>query len=172
MTRHFAVLLAAAALSACTTPKEPMHQIPIAHANVVPLALSDDFKIEKVTKFLNDPRYLKPTDDQMLLFERQRVNHGAITAVDYLERRGYYFNVSWSARRPADITVRIEYRLENLGAHVQAKEMRFPFAKGSHETKFTIIGDEYSESGKVTAWRVLLIEDGSAVGIFQSFLWN
>ena len=149
-----------------------MHQIPIAYANVVPLALSDDFKIEKVTKFLNDPRYLKPTDDQMLLFERQRVNHGAITAVDFLERRGYYFNVSWSARRTADITVRIEYRLENLGAHVQAKEMRFPFAKGSHETKFTVIGDEYRESGKVTAWRVLLIEEGRAVGLYQSFLWN
>lgn len=172
MIRLFAALLTVAALSACSTPKEPLHQIPIAHANVVPLALEDDFKIEKVTKFLNDPQYLKPTEDEMLIFERQRVNYGAITAVDYGERRGYYFNVSWSAKRPADITARIEYRLENLGAHVQAKEMRFPFAKGSHVTKFTVIGDEYKEGGKITAWRVLLIENGRAVGLYQSFLWN
>jgi hypothetical protein len=76
MIRLFAALLAVAALSACSTPKEPLHQIPIAHANVVPLALEDDFKIEKVTKFLNDPQYLKPTDDEMLIFERQRIPPG------------------------------------------------------------------------------------------------
>jgi hypothetical protein len=172
MIRLFAAIFAAAAFSACSTPKEPLRQIPIAHANVVPLALSDDFKIEKVTKFLNDSRYLKPTDDQMLLFERQRVNYGAITAVDYAERRGYYFTASWKAKRQADITVRIEYRMENLGPYVQAKELRYPFAKGSHDTKFTIIGDEYRESGKVTAWRILLIENGQAVGLHQSSLWN
>ena len=172
MIRPFAVLLAVSALSACTATKEPLRQIPIAHANVVPLTLSDDFHFRKVTKFLNDPRYLKPTDDQMLVFERQRVNHGAVTAVDFVERRGYYFNVWWNAKRQADITVRLEYRQENLGAHVQAKEVHYPAAKGSAETKFTIIGDEYQENGKITAWRLLLIESGRAVGLHQSFLWN
>ena len=172
MTRHFAALLAAATLSACTAPKEPLRQIPIAHANVVPLALSDDFHFGKVTKFLNDPRFQKPTEDQMLLFERQRVNYGAITGVDYIERRGCYFHVWWSAKRQADITVRLEYRQENLGSHVQAKEVRHAAAKGSQETKFTIIGDEYAENGKITAWRLLLIENGRAVGLYQSFLWN
>ena len=141
-------------------------------ANVLPLALDDAFQFRKTIIFLNDPELNKPTFDPMIAFERQRVNYGAITGVDYVERRGYYFNVSWSAKRPADITARIEYRLENLGAHVQAKEMRFPFAKGSHVTKFTVIGDEYQEGGKVTAWRVLLIENGRAVGLYQSFLWN
>lgn len=172
MIRFFAAFLTAAAFSACTTPKEPLRQIPIGHANVVPLALSDDFEIRKVTKFLNDPLYLKPTEDQMLLFERSRVNYGAITGVDYVERLGYYFNVWWSAKRQADITVRLEYRQEKLGPHVQAKEVRFANAKGSHETKFTLIGDDYRESGKITAWRVLLIENGRAVGLHQSFLWN
>jgi hypothetical protein len=172
MIRHFAVLLVATALSACSTPKEPLRQIPIAHAGVVPLALSDDFEFTKVTKFLNDPRYLKQTDDEMLQFERRRVNHGAITGVDFAERRGYYFNVWWSAKHQADITVRLEYRQEILGAHVQAKEVRYPAVKGNVETKFTIIGDEYKEGGKITAWRLLLIENGRAVGLHQSFLWN
>jgi len=172
MIRPFAALLAAAALFACSSPKEPLRQIPIAHASVVPLALSDDFEISKVTKFLNDARFLKPTDNQMLIFERQRVNYGAITGVDFAERRGYYFNVWWSAKRHADITVRLEYRQESLGSHVQAKEVRYPEAKGSQESKFTIIGDEYTDGGKITAWRILLIENGRAVGLYQSFLWN
>jgi hypothetical protein len=172
MIRLFAVLLAAAALSACTTPKEPLRQIPIARANVVPLALSDDFEFRKVTKFLNDPRFLKPTDDQMLVFERQRVNYGAITSTDYAERQGYYFNVWWSAKRRADIVLRLEYRQEHLGSHVQAKELSYPGAKKSVESKFTVIGDEYTEGGKITAWRLLLIENGRAVGLHQSFLWN
>ena len=172
MIRPFAALLAAVALSACSTPKEPLRQIPVAHAGVVPLALSDDFRFSKVTKFLNDPRFMKPTEDAMLIFERQRVNYGAITGVDYIERRGYYFNVWWDARRQADITVRLEYRQENLGAHVQAKEVRIPAAKGSHESKFTVIGDEYKENGRITAWRLLLIENGRAVGLHQSFLWD
>lgn len=172
MIRPFAALLVAAALPACTTPSEPLRQNPIARADVVPLALSDDFEISKVTKFLNDPRFQKPTENQMLLFERQRVNYGAITGVDAIERRGYYFNVWWRAKRQGDITVRLEYRQEALGSHVQAKEVRYPAAKGSLETKFTIIGDEYKESGKLTAWRLLLIEKGRAVGLHQSFLWN
>ncbi len=172
MIRPFAALLTAAALSACSTPKEPLRQIPIAHANVVPLALSDDFEFSKVTKFLNDPLYLKPTEDEMLLAERRLVNYGAITAIDFIERRGYYFNAWWKAKRPADVTVRLEYRQEKLGPHVQAKEVHFPVAKGAHETKFTVIGDEYQENGKITAWRLLLIEKGRAVGLYQSFLWN
>ena len=172
MIRHFAALLVAAALSACTAPMEPLRQNPIARADVVPLALSDDFEIRKVTKFLNDPRFQKPTDNQMIVFERQRVNYGAITGVDAIERRGYYFNVWWRAKRQADITVRIEYRQETLGSHVQAKEVRYPAATGALETKFTIIGDEYKEAGKLTAWRLLLIEKGRAVGLYQSFLWN
>ena len=172
MIRPFAALLAAAALCACSTPKEPLRQIPIARANVVPLALSDDFEFHKVTKFLNDPRFQKPTDNQMIIFERQRANYGAITGVDAIERRGYYFNVWWRAKRQADITVRLEYRQENLGSFVQAKEVRYPVATGAVETKFTIIGDEYKESGKLTAWRLLLIEKGRAVGLHQSFLWN
>lgn len=172
MTRPFAVLLAAAALSACTTPKEPVRQIPIARANVVPLALSDDFEFRKVTKFLNDPRFLKPTEDQMLIFERQRVNYGAITATDYVERQGYYFNVWWRAQRRADLVLRFEYRQENFASHVQAKELSYAAVKGSVESKFTLIGDEYKEGGKITSWRLLLIEKGRAVGLHQSFLWN
>jgi hypothetical protein len=172
MTRFLAALLAAAALSACSSSDEPPRQSPIARADVVPLALSDDFKFRKVTKFLNDPRFQKPTQDQMLVFERQRVNFGAVTSLDQLERRGYYFNVWWSSKRQTDVTLRLEYRQEKLGSYVQAKELHYPAVKGGVESQLRVIGDEYNENGRITAWRLLLIENGRAVGLHQSFLWN
>ena len=172
MIRLIAALLAAATLAACTTFPEPPRQFPIAHANVLPLALNDDFEFRKVTKFLNDSRFQRPTENPMLVFERQSANLGAVTGRDFGERQGYYFNVWWRAKRTADITLRLEYRQEKLGSYVLAKELHYPAAKGTAESKLTIIGDEYLENGKLTAWRLLLIENGRIVGLKQSFLWN
>ena len=108
----------------------------------------------------------------MITFERRRVNLGAVTGRDVEERMGYYFNVWWRAKRPADVTLRLEYRQENLGSYVLGKELHYQSAKGTTESKLTIIGDEYLENGKLTAWRLLLIENGRIVGLRQSFLWN
>jgi hypothetical protein len=108
----------------------------------------------------------------MIQFERARVNYGAVSGYDRSERFGHYFNVWWKSKRPADVTVRMEFRQENLGSHVQAKELHYPGAVGVVESQFNIIGDEYKEDGKVTAWRILLVVDGRVVGLRQSFLWN
>jgi hypothetical protein len=141
-------------------------------APVLPLALDDHFQFRKTELFLNDPKYFKPTTDPMLQFERQRVNFKATTSVDRMERRGHYFTFFWRAERPAGLTVRLEYRQENLGGHVQAREVQYGHAKGSMKTKFEIVGDDYLEDGRITAWRALLIEDGRIVGLTQSHLWN
>lgn len=172
MIRLLAALLAVATLAACTASTEPPRQFPIAHANVLPLALNDDFEFRKVTKFLNDPRVQRPTENPMLVFERQRVNLGAVTGRDVGERLGYYFNVWWRAKRTGEITLRLEYRQEKLGSYVLAKELQYHAAVGTTESKLTIIGDEYLENGKLTAWRLLLIENGRIIGLKQSFLWN
>jgi hypothetical protein len=95
-----------------------------------------------------------------------------VSSYDRQERFGYYYNVWWRSDKPADVTVRLEYRQQNLGSHVQAKEMFYPAAKGTIESKFTVIGDEYSEDGKITAYRLLLIQNNRIVGLRQSFLWN
>ena len=78
----------------------------------------------------------------------------------------------WRSSRKADLTVRFEYRQQNLGAFVQAKEYVVKDAKGSYSSEFDVIGDQYNEDGKVCGWRVLLIENGKVVGLNQSFLWN
>ena len=68
--------------------------------------------------------------------------------------------------------MRLEYRQENLGSFVQAREVSCKDAKGSMKSEFDIIGDDYIEDGRVTAWRALLIENGRIVGLTQSYLWN
>lgn len=141
-------------------------------ANVLPLALDDAFQFRKTIIFLNDSNLNTPTTDQMIAFERQRVNFGAINGYERRQRYGHYFKFFWRSKRKADLTVRFEYRQQNLGAYVQARELTYKDAKGSFESEFDVIGDDYNEDGRVSGWRVLLIENGKIVGLNQSFLWN
>lgn len=141
-------------------------------ANVLPLALDDAFQFRKTKTFLNDPLAQKPTIDPMIAFERQRVNFGAVSNFDRQLRYGHYFTFSWRSTRPADLTIRLEYRQSNLGAHVQAQELFYEGAKGTISSDFKVVGDDYREDGRITAWRALLIEKGKIVALSQSFLWN
>lgn len=176
MIRLVFALCASFALSACSSVrKEPPRQIPLARAAVLPLQLSDDFSFRKVSTFFydtRDPSYQKPTMNPMLQFERQRTAFGAVSGYDRAERFGHYFNVWWRSEQLADVTIRLEYRQQNLGSYVQAKELFYPDAKGTKMSRFTVIGDEYGDEGRVTAWRLLLIHNNRIVGLRQSFLWN
>ncbi len=162
--------LALAATGFCAEPAP--RPIPLDRANVLPLALDDDFQFRKTKIFLNDPLIETSGSHPMLDFERNRINFGAVTQNDRVQRFGQYYTFFWRTRRPADLTVRFEYRQERLGSYVQAKEVHYKNAKGSMKTDFAVIGDDYNEDGKVTAWRALLIENGKIVGLNQSFLWN
>ncbi|HEV7869334.1 MAG TPA: hypothetical protein VGO90_16720 [Chthoniobacteraceae bacterium] len=141
-------------------------------ANVLPLAIDDAFQFRKTKIFLNEPELFRPTVDPMIAFQRQRVNFKAVTQYDRQQRYGHYYTFFWKAGRKADVTVRFEYRQQQLGSYVQAKELLYPAVKGSVKSEFQVIGDAYNEDGKVTAWRALLVENGRIVGLTQSFLWN
>jgi len=168
--KRFIFPLAALALAATSLAVEPAKLLD--KAKVLPLALDDAFEFRKTKTFFNDPKLNKQAYDKMIKFERQRINFGAVTQNDRRERWGHYYTFFWRTARPADLTVRFEYRQENLGAHVQARELYYPSAKGSMKSEFQIIGDDYEQEGKVTAWRALLIENGKIVALNQSFLWN
>ena len=141
-------------------------------ADALPLSLNDAFQFRKTKTFLNDPRFIKPSIDRPINFEPRRINFGAVTQYDRQERQGHYFTFFWRASRKADLTVRLEYRQENLGAYVLAQEKFYSGAKGTMKSEFSVIGDDYKTEGKITAWRVVLIENGTIVALNQSFLWN
>lgn len=141
-------------------------------APVLPLALDDSIEFRKTKTFLNDPKLFKPAYDRMIEFERQRINFGAVNQLDRRQRWGHYYTFFWRTKRAGDLTIRFEYRQQNLGAHVQAQELHYPAAKGGIKSEFKVVGDDYEQDGQVTAWRAIVIEDGRIVALNQSFLWN
>ena len=70
------------------------------------------------------------------------------------------------------MTVRFEYRQAGLSNLVLAKERTYPGVRGSRKSSFEVTGDEFLESGRVTAWRVLLIVDNKIVALRQSYMWK
>jgi hypothetical protein len=156
----------------------------------LPVALSDDFQFRKTKLFYlneNPPKSKKSLSSALnsnpnnptagiaeasLGFERTYRLYGAITAADRNQRWGNYFDFFWRVKRPANVTVRLEYRQEKLRSFVQAREISYPNAKGNIKTEFAIIGEDYLADGRVTAWRCLLIENGRIVAENRSYLWE
>lgn len=121
----------------------------------------------------NSPNQKTATlQDAPITFERQYRMFGAVTALDQRQRFGNYFDFFWRAKRPSDVTVRLEYRQEKLHEHVQAQEITYRNVRGTHKTEFKVIGDDYLDDGQVIAWRCLLISDGRIVAENRSFMWE
>ena len=131
-------------------------------------------KVGKEGKLASTAPSTKSTTVQnaSITFERQYRLFGAVTKLDQHQRFGNYFDFFWRAKRPGDLTVRLEYRQEKLHAHVQAQEISYPNARGNHKTEFKVVGDDYFDDGRVIAWRCLLIENGKIVAENRSYTWE
>jgi hypothetical protein len=162
----------------------------------LPVALSNDFEFRKTKLFFLSDKPSKPgqgarqttstlggksnspsqktatLQDAPITFERQYRLFGAVTALDQRQRFGNYFDFFWRAKRPSDVTVRLEYRQEKLHEHVQAQEITYRNVRGTHKTEFKVIGDDYLDDGQVIAWRCLLISNGRIVAENRSFMWE
>lgn len=150
----------------------------------LPVALSDDFQFRKTKLFFlseTPPKGRKSAlssaqnagiAEASMNFERAYRMYGALTWTDQRQRFGNYFDFFWRVKRPANVTVRLEYRQEKLRSFVQAREVSYPNAKGNRKTEFAIIGDDYLNDGRVISWRCLLIENGRIVAENRSYLWE
>ena len=110
--------------------------------------------------------------DASINFERQYRLYGAVTKLDEHERFGDYLDFYWRAKQPADVTVRLEYQQEKLHAHVQAQEIAYQNVRGTQKSEFKVVGDDYFDNGRITAWRCLLVVNGQIVAENRSFLWR
>jgi hypothetical protein len=152
--------------------------------NPLPVALSDDFQFRKTKLFLLSeipPKSRKSAfssaqslgiAEASMNFERTYRMYGALTGADQRQRFGNYFDFFWRTKRPANVTVRLEYRQDKLRSFVQAREVSYANAKGNRKTEFAIIGDDYFNDGRVISWRCLLIENGRIVAENRSYLWE
>lgn len=139
-----------------------------------PIELKREKTSKKVSKLDEMPSSRSTTvaQDASISFERSYRLFGAVTKLDQHQRFGNYFDFFWRARRPADLTMRFEYRQEKLHAHVQAQEISYGNIRGNRKTEFKVVGDDYFDGGRVLAWRCLLIENGKVVAENRSFLWE
>jgi hypothetical protein len=168
-----AAFLAMVAVNALVRADSPL---PIEKADVLPLAISDDFEFRKFEIFRNAPPVPGatpiPTKDLMVDFERKHRMWGALVGADTTARTGQYFNFFWRTKRPANLTLRLEYRQANLKNYVQAREISYSNVNGSRESEFAIVGSDYETDGPITSWRAILIENRRIVGLLQSRTWR
>ena len=196
---RFAVALSVLALFAFIASGKPAPVEPriVEKVTPLPVALDKDFEFRKTKLFIisnkpsrtsqsgrqstssinkksgNSPGQKTATlQDVPITFERQYRMFGAVTGLDQRQRFGNYFDFFWRARRPSDVTVRLEYRQEKLHEHVQAQEITYRNVRGTNKTEFKVIGDDYLDDGRVIAWRCLLIANGQIVAETRSFMWE
>ena len=157
--------------------------------NPLPVVLSDDFQFRKTKLFYlsemapKSRKSLTSTTsssgsrnagiaEASMSFERTYRMYGALTGADQRQRFGNYFDFFWRAKRPGNVTVRLEYRQEKLRSFVQGREISYANVKGNQKTEFAVIGDDYLNDGRVISWRCLLIENGHIVAENRSYLWE
>jgi hypothetical protein len=195
---RFATALLALSLFALRPSIEGAREEPkiIEKVTPLPVALSKDFEFRKTKLYFLSETAPKPgqtgqktssavnakgnaaayktatLQDAPITFERQYRLFGAVTGLDQRQRFGDYFDFFWRAKRPSDLTVRLEYRQEKLHEHIQAQEISYRNVRGTHKTEFKVIGDDYFDDGQVIAWRCLLIEDGRIVAENRSYMWE
>jgi hypothetical protein len=187
------ILLALCASSEGAPREEPRI---VEKVTPLPVALDKDFEFRKTKLFLLSEKaptasqHVRQTtstlgakstspsqktatlQDAPITFERQYRLFGAVTALDQRQRFGNYFDFFWRAKRPSDVTVRLEYRQEKLHEHVQAQEISYRNVRGTRKTEFKVIGDDYFDDGRVIAWRCLLIANGQIVAENRSYMWE
>ncbi len=192
---RFAAALLVLTFLALSAPGKGAREEPRVVEKVTPLpvALDPNFEFRKTKLFFMSEKGPKPSErahgetskksnspsqktatvqDAPIVFERQYRLFGAVTSLDQWQRYGDYFDFFWRVKRPADVTVRLEYRQEKLHEHVQAQEITYRNVRGTHKTEFKVIGDDYFDDGRVIAWRCLLIANGRIVAENRSFMWE
>ena len=195
---RFAVVLLLSTFLVASVPGKSAPEEPkvLEKVTTLPVALDPNFEFRKTKLFFMSEKGLKPSErahdssnkvggknntpnqktsvlqDAPIVFERQYRLYGAVTGVDQRQRFGNYFDFFWRAKRPSDVTVRLEYRQEKLHEHLQAQEISYRNVRGTNKTEFKVIGDDYFDDGRVIAWRCLLIANGRIVAENRSFLWE
>jgi hypothetical protein len=199
--RFVAALFALSSLAVATPSQAARERVEpriVEKVSPLPVALSNDFEFRKTKLFFLSDKAPKASErarqtssstslggkssspnqkvatlqDAPITFERQYRLFGAVTGLDQRQRFGNYFDFFWRAKRPSDVTVRLEYRQEKLHEHVQAQEISYRNVRGTQKTEFKVIGDDYLDDGRVIAWRCLLIENGRIVAENRSFMWE
>lgn len=113
------------------------------------------------------------TEDPMIRFENRRRYRGAIYTDELRERYGHDFTVFWKTTEPkVPAVVRLHYRQAETQQTIHVEETTVSSPGRSNVTKFEVKGAEYLDQGVVTQWKVTIVQGGSEVAEYRSFLWK
>lgn len=130
-------------------------------------------EISKVKYYLLQPQEVLRTQDPAIQFERQHYLWGAFTAAEQIARTGAYYTVMWRALdRTQPVTVRFEYRQEKSALVVKTLQQEVSDLKRHNQTEFKIVGKDFEEGGRVTAWRVTLLRGKEELVSQNSYMWK
>ncbi len=139
------------------------------------MALSAPAATGKVVKVL--PQFLDLKGRNSLtpsLYERD--NYQVFLRQSTNQVSGMRFNVEWRAKSAVatSLTLRVELRGVARGDFPKARTLEKAVTPGgwfTHWTKFDLVGADYKEFGRVTAWRVTLWDGDWLLSEQKSFLW-
>jgi len=131
-------------------------------------------RIVKVKYYHMMPGEPLRTTDPAMIFEFQRLFHGAVTLKEINERYGHYYTVFWKAadRNAGPVTIRLEYLQALSGLNKRVQEQVVEDIRRSNISKFQVTGDEYYKRGRVIAWRLSILRGKEELVSQQSALWN
>ncbi|VVM06029.1 hypothetical protein MAMC_00930 [Methylacidimicrobium cyclopophantes] len=137
------------------------------------LALDPRVKIVKVWNFLNVPtKKVKSSPPPALMFEKMYWNWGAITPEDAAMRQGDIYVFHWRNRgKPRDLLARFEYRQTKTREAVWSQVDFSRRAHGNVHSLFLVVGDDYTQHGRVYAWRFTVIDGNRILAQAKSFIW-
>ncbi|MGD9897466.1 MAG: hypothetical protein AB7T14_10390 [Candidatus Methylacidiphilaceae bacterium] len=137
------------------------------------LALDPRVKVTKVWNLLNVPTKKAKTGGlPNMIYEKTYWNWGAITPEEMAVRQGDIYVISWKNRGKArDLMARFEYRQTGTREAVWSQVDFSRQAHGNVRSIFLIVGDDYTQHGRVYAWRFSVIDGSRIVAQAKSFIW-
>lgn len=116
--------------------------------------------------------YDRSNENQFIRGEINKRVHGAVTQKERDARKGDYYTVSWKRLSGANpVRVVFECRQATSGSRVKKMDRKLPAAV-SGKTEFQIIGNDFLNKGRVTAWRMSLYDGSQKLATKTSYLWD
>jgi len=129
----------------------------------------------EVTQFHLRDGYTQRTGVPMIDTEAHYRYGNTIEAQDRATKHGHYYSVRWKASLlpyPSQpVTVRFSYQQPDQGREPRIQEQTIPASAPRH-CAFQITDRDYSQHGRILAWKAELLQNGSPIASQQSFLWQ
>ncbi|MGJ8634365.1 MAG: hypothetical protein ACSHX7_10635 [Luteolibacter sp.] len=122
---------------------------------------------------LRDENPLLEQDGFLRISKGKRL-YGKVSMAERKELLGQYFTVAYAIpeEKMGQGELVFEFLQASTKSQVNTMRQPLPDEKRKGRQEFAVIGKNYSEKGRVLAWKLYLKVDGETIATKQSFLWE